>query len=282
MNNNYVITHMSKDEVLIAIAWAEREGWNPGLHDVDCFYQTDPKGFFAGKLDGKIIAVGSAVIYDDQFAFCGFYMVDPAYRGQGFGMALTKARLKYIGHRNAGLDGVIPMVEKYARLGYTITYNNARYCGVNKSYNMLKNKSLIPLSQVNFEQLVTYDRRYFPARRDTFLACWINQESGKSIGYIHQGELLGYGVIRACKQGFKIGPLFAENAQIADELFIQLATHANGQQVCLDIPECNPFARDLVKRHQLEKVFETARMYLKNAPIVEIEHIYGITSFELG
>ncbi len=282
MNDNYVITQMSRDELSTAIAWAEREGWNPGLHDIDCFYHTDPQGFFAGKLDGKIIAVGSAVIYDEQFAFCGFYMVDAAYRGQGFGLALTKARLKYIGERNAGLDGVIPMVEKYARLGYRIAYNNARYCGATKSNNTLKNKAIIPLAQINFEQLVTYDRRYFPARRESFLTCWINQVGGKSLGYCRHGELLGYGVIRPCKQGFKMGPLFAENVQIADELFMQLAHHAKGQPVSLDIPECNPFARDLVKRHQLEKVFETARMYLKKAPAVEMDHIYGITSFELG
>ena len=282
MNDNYIVTHMSKDEMPVAITWADREGWNPGLHDVDCFYQTDPHGFFAGKLDGKIIAIGSAVIYDDQFAFCGFYMVDPVYRGQGFGMALTKTRLAYIGARNVGIDGVTPMLEKYARLGYKLAYNNARYCGTNKSYPLLRDKAIIPLSQVNFERLITYDRRHFPARRDTFLSCWINQEGGKSLGYIHHGELLGYGVIRPCKRGFKIGPLFAENSHIADELFVQLANHANGQPIYLDIPECNPFALDLVKRHQLEKVFETARMYLKKAPIVEIEHIYGITSFELG
>ncbi|QDP72315.1 hypothetical protein FOG18_06970 [Legionella israelensis] len=63
MEKNYKIERMSKEEVEMVIHWAASEGWNPGLHDADCFYQTDPSGFFAGKLDGEIIAVGSAVVY---------------------------------------------------------------------------------------------------------------------------------------------------------------------------------------------------------------------------
>ena len=54
-------------------------------------------------------------------------MVDPAYRGEGYGLALTKARLTYVGARNAGIDGVPDMLDKYERLGYKIAHYNARY-----------------------------------------------------------------------------------------------------------------------------------------------------------
>ena len=33
---------------------------------------------------------------------------------------------------------------------------------------------------------------------------------------------------------------------------------------------------------QMTKVFATARMYLKGQPILPMEHIYEITTFELG
>ena len=33
------------------------------------------------------------------------------------------------------------------------------------------------------------------------------------------GELVGYGVLRECHQGYKIGPLFADDEDVADSLF---------------------------------------------------------------
>lgn len=281
--SNYRVEPMNRAEVDFAVDWAAKEGWNPGIHDADCFYQTDPHGFFAGKLDNQIIAVGSAVIYDDHFAFCGFYIVDEAYRNEGYGLTLTKARLAYIGARNAGLDGVVNMVDKYERLGYKIAHNNGRYLGkFTGSYVQTPDADIVPLSSVSFDKLCHYDRRHFPAPRENFLKCWINQPEGASLGYIHQGELQGYGVLRACQKGFKIGPLFANSPDIAEKLFLHLVAFAQGEAFYLDIPENNPYAKALVEKYQFQKVFETARMYLKGEPSLPIENIYGITSFELG
>lgn len=50
----------------------------------------------------------------------------------------------------------------------------------------------------------------------------------------------------------------------------------------LDIPEVNSFALELVKRHNMKVVFNTARMYKGAAPELPVEKIFGITTFELG
>lgn len=282
MNQDYQITNMSRAEVDIAVAWAANEGWNPGQHDADCFYQTDPKGFFVGKLNKQIIAVGSAVIYDEHFAFCGFYIVDQAYRDKGYGLELTKARLAYVGSRNAGIDGVLEMCDKYQELGYRFAHNNARFSTEHLQFTIQANPSIIPAQQINFTQLSAYDRKHFPAKRPSFLQCWIKQKDALALGFISNNQLLGYGVIRACRQGFKIGPLFADNPEIADTLFKHLAQHAKGQNIFLDIPENNEAAVELTNRYKMVKVFATARMYLKEQPKLPINEIYGITSFELG
>lgn len=273
---------MNQDEVNLAITWAAQEGWNPGIHDATCFYQTDPHGFFAGKLNGKTIAIGSAVIYDDFFAFCGFYIVDKSYRDQGYGLELTKARLAYIGNRNAGIDGVINMLDKYARIGYQLAHNNARYC-LNKTIKPISSEPhIVPLNQIDFSQLSSYDRLHFPAPRPQFLKCWINQPQSLALAYLIDGQIKGYGVIRTCHKGFKIGPLFAGTPEIAHQLFSNLVPYAKGQLIFLDIPENNPLAIELVSQYQMKKVFATARMYLKGEPPVKKESIYGITTFELG
>ena len=55
-----------------------------------------------------------------------------------------------------------------------------------------------------------------------------------------------------------------------------------GDAVYLDLPEPNAAARALAARHDLQPVFETARMYAGGALALPLQHIYGITSFELG
>lgn len=93
--DRYSIRRMKEAEVQIAVDWALKEGWNPGLSDANCFFQADPQGFFIGLLDDEPVAVGSAVVYDDTFAFCGLYIVKQEFRKLGFGLKLTQERLKY-------------------------------------------------------------------------------------------------------------------------------------------------------------------------------------------
>jgi hypothetical protein len=52
--------------------------------------------------------------------------------------------------------------------------------------------------------------------------------------------------------------------------------------VFLDIPVCNRAARELVERHAMTMVFETARIYRGTPPALPLDRIYGITGFELG
>lgn len=48
MQKEYKIKTMTREELDIAVEWAAREGWNPGVHDADAFYAADPNGFFGG------------------------------------------------------------------------------------------------------------------------------------------------------------------------------------------------------------------------------------------
>jgi hypothetical protein len=48
------------------------------------------------------------------------------------------------------------------------------------------------------------------------------------------------------------------------------------------IPDINKEAVALTQEFNMDKVFETARMYSKSFPEIELGKIFGITSFELG
>src|ERR671932_468743 len=61
-----VIRAMSRRELDIAIDWAAREGWNPGLSDAECFYGADPDGFLMAFHDAEPVATISVVRYGGQ------------------------------------------------------------------------------------------------------------------------------------------------------------------------------------------------------------------------
>lgn len=281
MDDQYEIRRLTEKEVSFAIEWAQNEGWNPGLNDACCFYQIDPNGFFIGLLNGEPIATGCAVVYDDHFAFCGLYIVKKEYRAQGYGLELTQARLDYIGNRTTGLDGVLDKVSKYERLGYKAAYKNSRY-QLDQIPGVKASIEVMDLKNVPFDDLKAFDRRYFPAPRDIFLKTWIEQPYAIALGFVHNKQLKGYAVSRKCERGFKIGPLFAEDAKIAEELFKGLLERIKEGPVFVDVPEVNQEAVALFKNYGMTVPFEVIRMYRNGTPVMDLKGIFGITTFECG
>ena len=274
-----VVRVATAEELAIAIKWAAQEGWNPGRNDAKCFYAADPEGFFVGLLDGEPVATISAVVYDDSFAFAGFYITRPDLRMHGFGLKMRRAATRHMGSRTVGLDGVLAQEASYKKYGFTSQYHNIRYEGVGGGDAP---KDIVPLGGIEFEKLVAYDAPVFATRRATFLRAWIDQPGATAVAVTNSGELRGYGVMRPCERGFKIGPLFADDEAVAESLFQAMASRASGEPIFLDLPETNPGALALATRHRMQPVFQTVRMYSGKAPQLPLGRIYGVTTFELG
>jgi ribosomal protein S18 acetylase RimI-like enzyme len=273
------IRNMSEHELALALEWAAGEGWNPGLDDAKGFYAADPNAFFLGELEGRPVGCISAVAYDNSYGFLGLYIVAPDYRGKGFGFKLWDAAMAYMNGRNVGLDGVLAQQANYLKSGFTLAYRDIRYRG--KGGGSEPN-GLIDLSSVPFEEIARYDATVFPAPRSNFLRRWIDQPHGAALGVLNNQHLIGYGVLRPCRQGFKIGPLFADDPETADTLFTGLASRVSDQPIFLDTPEANPAAIELANRHKMQPVFETARMYTKGLPGTRTDYCFGVTTLELG
>lgn len=284
-NKNYTIRIATRAEVDLAVEWAAEEGWNPGLHDADCYYSADPNGFLIGFLGDEPVATISVIRYGETFGFIGFYIVKPAYRKKGYGLNIWRAALKNLEGRNIGLDGVVAQQDNYKKSGFKLAYRNIRYEGIfdGQSSHNAYNADIIKLSTLPFEILESYERPFFPEDRSGFLKSWINQPDSTALGVMRDGELRGYGVIRSCRSGYKIGPLFADSPEFAESLFLALQSGMKIKgPVYLDTPEVNQAAVSLAKRYGMEVVFETARMYTGEKSDLPLERIFGVTSFEIG
>jgi ribosomal protein S18 acetylase RimI-like enzyme len=282
MDLAYRTRTMTREQVALAIDWAAAEGWNPGLDDHETFRAADPSGFRAGLLDDEPVASISAVKYGSAFAFLGLYIVLPDFRGRGLGWRLWLDAMATVAGRQLGLDGVLAQQDNYRKSGFDFAWRNVRYEGAGLAHASSERR-VRPLQTVMWEEILAYDRAFFPADRSTFLYAWLRQPHAEVLGYVDDGRLQGYGLIRRCRTGWKIGPLFADSEEIAESLYEALAGKAPASDpVSLDIPEPNREAVALTRRHGMRMVFETARMYTGTVPALPLERTFGITSFELG
>ena len=269
------------------VEWAAKEGWNPGLHDAECFFAADPQGFLLAESAGKPLGCISAVAYGQEFGFLGFYIVQPEQRGKGVGMQLWQAALDYLGERTVGLDGVVAQQENYRKSGFQLAYRNIRYILTHAGEAVepgerVSTSAIAPLSEIPLHQLLEYDLRLFAFERKAFLTYWISRPGTVSMAIQRNGKIQGYGVLRPCRDGYKIGPLFAEGTREAVILFDALARNVTSGPLFLDVPEVNPAALELTRLRKMKPVFETARMYRGRSPHISTEQVFGVSSFELG
>jgi GNAT superfamily N-acetyltransferase len=282
--NHLTVRVMTPEEVEWAMQLAAAEGWNPGLSDAGCFYPTDPRGFLIGLLGGKPVGCISAVSYSGLFGFIGLYIVLPEYRGKGYGIRLWESALARLEGHNIGLDGVPGQVPNYLKSGFRVAYNNIRFKGSGGVVSLETGSgNLVSLKSVAFEMVQKYDRRCFPAERTLFLKQWLKQPGTFSLGCLDSDCLRGYGVIRRCREGYKIGPLFADDAATAALILSNLVAKigTNGP-FFLDVPEPNTAALALAARFDMQPVFSTARMYTGGEPDIALNQVFGVTTFELG
>ncbi|WP_321793166.1 GNAT family N-acetyltransferase [Caballeronia sp. J97] len=276
---------MTQRDVGLALDWAATEGWNPGLDDARSFFAADEQGFFVGAWDGAPVGCISAVAYGDAFGFIGLYIVCPEWRGKGFGMRLWNEAMAYLGARNIGLDGVLAQQPNYRKSGFVLAYRNVRYEGVaSAGGDSVDGVTVTDAINVPFDRLLDYDSRIFACERAAFLRAWLSQPRphARALAALDGDAVRGLAVIRRCGTGHKIGPLFADDLATARALYRALVSVLPGETVFLDVPESNAAALALAVEHDMQSVFETARMYTRAAPDVPLAKVFGVTTFELG
>lgn len=273
------------DGVTTLVEWAEAEGWNPGPRDAEAYFATDPEGFYGYYLHGELIAGGSIVSYDGAFGFMGFFIVKPPYRSLGIGRKLWYQRrdtlLKRLRPGAAiGMDGVVAMQPFYEKGGFRIAFRDERHEARGRPYTT--DPAVLPIIIDDVDALLAYDRQCFGFDRRRFYEAWLTLPGSKAFKYMDGGTISGFAVVRKANSGYKVCPLFADDAQVAEALFQACLNAVAGEPLFIDIPMNNPAAAALAKKYGTTYVFECARMVYGDPPVVEHKKIFGLTTFELG
>ena len=223
----------------------------------------------------------SNVNYSDDFAFLGFYIVRPDLRGRGHGIAIWHAAIAHAGRRVIGLDGVIAQQNNYRKSGFTLAHRNIRFGGAVAAAAPAP-VGVVRLADVPLAAIEADDTTVFPAPRPAFWRAWIGAPGHRGRALLRDGRLAAWGVIRPARQGWKIGPLVADDRAGAEIVLDALLADAGGGEIFLDVPEPNHAAVALAQGRGLAPVFETARMYTGAVRPLRLDRVFGVTTFELG
>src|SRR5690606_34514439 len=233
--DGFTISPMRDEEVAQLFDWAADEGWNPGVADLRIARQSDRDAFIALREPGGALAGGGSIFsYDGRFGFMGLFIMRADLRNKGIGAVLWHWRRDRLRERLApgtaiGMDGVYDMVPFYERGGFRPAYRHLRVAGM--AAHAAMDPVVVFLDKADLEEITLYDRPFFPVPRTRFLQQWSGQP-GAHLAALHEnGVLAGYGVARPCRVGFKIGPLFAARAEIAQRLLSTLMAKIAGHQV---------------------------------------------------
>ena len=277
---------MARADVDLAVEWAAREGWNPGLADAAAFHAADPGGFLLSEhADGTPVACLAAVRQGDGLGFAGFYIVAPERRGQGHGIAIWQAGMARLAGRTIGLDGVVDQQDAYRRSGFALAWRNRRHgadapapVDVPAGAAGVVDAAALPLDVV--DRLRRPDDRGaapgVPARvADAAGARRARRGARRAPG----GP--GRASARAAR-GPRSGRCSPTTRPPPGRSSPRSPRRAGAGPLFLDVPGPNADAAAIAAEAGMAPVFETARMYAGPPPAIPLDRVYGVTSFELG
>lgn len=285
-NSEYRIEKMTKEDMKMMIDRAIAEGWTESYDSMDLFYEMDPNGYFKGMIGDEVVSVVSAVQYPDNYAFMGYYIVAPQYRGRGYGLKLFQHALDYCKGCLVGLDAVESRAPTYEKIGFVTSEGSDRYVGTAK-------KATVPLNVISYEpkhfdDIAEYDKPFFPSQRRDFLKQWLVIPNAKTVVYYNDDhKLQGYGSIHKTNKGWEIAPLYADTREIAKSILIALVNQIDeGSYFGVNCPDTNKDAVDLFNEkdniYGFHLYFHNLRMYKDGMPQLDIPRSFSVLSLSVG
>ncbi|KAF9318323.1 hypothetical protein BG003_011422 [Podila horticola] len=324
----FTIALVSADQAAaIFFSWANAEHWNPTAQGADLrevYFPLDPGAFFAGSVvsptgESKIVSILSGVRFGEQ-AWVGFYIVDPAERGHGYGLKTFQHVLDiHLGdssRTSIGLDGVMAQVSNYRKSGFTnVGWQNERRHGnlvklIEEQEAALADKiragtassgRLVDLAAVDEAQLAAMEAQYSGLKRPEFMHRWVQfhsgvQETEHRFSTAVLGEdgktVLGYGCIRPAQTSYRVGPIYASSTEVAKQILVKLAidvveterSHPLGipLEVDIDVPNTNKHAVELFDGLGWKDTFSVLRMWKGPIPEHDVNGVFGVATLEVG
>jgi predicted N-acetyltransferase YhbS len=268
-------------------ALVDTEGWNRGLHDVETFTAADPGAFLLAEDGGRVVGTVLATRWSEGFGWIGLYLVDPAHRGLGIGLDLFAHALTRLEPGTVGLDGAASQQANYRRSGFHDVHGITRWRGLASAWRRPSAdptlRSVDP-REVAFGALVALDGRSAGAPRPALLRAWLDQPEAHLAAATRADDLVGFAAARPARHGWKVGPVLAADAAVAEFLVASVVRDLPADTTCwLDVPHPNLHADTLMRAHGLVGAPTSGRMVRgRSGPDPDVGTLFAILAHEVG
>ncbi|CAB3398445.1 unnamed protein product [Caenorhabditis bovis] len=202
----------------------------------------------------------------------GMYYCVPKYRGTGQGRIIFNRVMDIVGDKNACLTGVVKMSEKYASVhGFDKIAPFWHLFGAIKMADLVipedipQGFTIKNWDQVDFEEIMKYDRTICTRHRDRIMKNWFNlTDTFTKIIFNAENEICGYATIRiVSKNKLSPAPFYADSEEAAEALFASLLNDIpnlrNYNAIGFLYPETNENCKKLCERFSAPGTFKPAR-----------------------
>jgi ribosomal protein S18 acetylase RimI-like enzyme len=241
-----------------------REGWLSETRETfEMFLAHDPSGCFVAEEPSGPIGICVATAYETS-GFLGELIVAPDRRGHGVGRQLMDHAIAYLRGRGCVsiyLDGDLPAIPLYERLGFRTLCDSLRFVGRIEAET---GDRIRRLTASDLPTISALDQQAFGADRSFFIHSRFDKHPELARVCERNGEIVGYIMAQTGHGVISAGPWVADDSACNPlDLLHDLSCHTGDSKLRIGVLDTN---RDAVSRLRaidtLEETIPCRRMVL--------------------
>lgn len=223
-----------------ALALSTTAGWNQRAADWRMLLGIAPAGGFAAVADGRVVGTAIGIDYG-RFGWIAMMLVDPAHRGRGLGARLLEAAMGAIPPRlPIRLDATPLGRPLYRRNGFEDDEVLSRFvidapAAAKAAAAEEVSADICPLAAVHLPSIIAHDRHVFRGNRSHVLEWAMDGAPQYAWIALDDPDLPQYCLGRPGRLFDQIGPVIAQNEQVATALVGAALRRAGDRPVAIDV-----------------------------------------------
>jgi ribosomal protein S18 acetylase RimI-like enzyme len=224
-----------ESDIPSAMKLKEAAGWNQTEADWQRLLSLEPEGCFAAVEQDRLVGTTTTTTYDDDLAWIGMVLVEPASRRQGIASQLMKTALEYLNGKvkYVKLDATPDGKLVYEKFGFRVESLIERWSGL--ASPKLGTSSVEESSRELHCSLYELDLLAFGANRSELVRTLIEKASAPPvINCGADGSVSGYALVRPGTKADYIGPIVTTDSSQIESLLDRALHRLNSARAVID------------------------------------------------